>query len=254
MANDRKRYAKGRTHRPCRQRLDALGNEDMIEPQERKTRREGWRHPCTSPSVTPLNISHANGRKTALEKTIGDRGRDGVEISGEDDGLVPAGIVSNPRISQKHLRLQPPFPAPQAEMRIEDLHGPPLHRDLHPERAARFADGGNRTCLDQARRQRRQNGVAILLLAHMQSGMKMRCHLEQIGDPCRLIDATGTGAADIEFLKRDDVGARRRDDLCDALRVHPPVGADTAMNIVGENGEDAGSPGQHGVRAVERRQ
>src|SRR5687768_9092489 len=65
----------------------------------------------------------------------------------------------------------------------------------------------------------------------------MRIHPEMLGNQVGLVDAAGTHAADIEFLKRDDMRVGRGDDFGDACGVGPAVPSAAAMDIIGEHAE-----------------
>ena len=69
----------------------------------------------------------------------------------------------------------------------------------------------------------------------------MEIHLEVASDEVRLVDMVGTGAADIQFLQRHDVRPAARDHLGDAGGRQPPIGAATAVDVVGQNAKHEGA-------------
>lgn len=68
----------------------------------------------------------------------------------------------------------------------------------------------------------------------MQRRVKMRVHPQMPGDLVCLVHPTRTGAADIEFLKRDDIGAGRCDHVGDAGGIRLATAAAAAVDVVGQ--------------------
>src|SRR5690606_31345638 len=122
----------------------------------------------------------------------------------------------------------------QAQMRVDHLQLRAADVDRDPDRAARLADRGEGRGPHQPRRQRRQDGIAILLLFEMERRMEMGLHAQMRGDEVGLVDAAGAGPADIDLLKRGDVGLATGDDLRDAGRIAPPVRAAAGVDVVGQ--------------------
>lgn len=64
--------------------------------------------------------------------------------------------------------------------------------------------------------------------------MELGFHVEMRGDHMGLVYSAGAGAADVDFLQCDDVGLAFGDDGGDARGIEPAVGAEAAVNVVGE--------------------
>lgn len=62
----------------------------------------------------------------------------------------------------------------------------------------------------------------------------MRRHVEMRGDHMRLVYSAAAGATDVHLLQGDDIWPAFADDRGDARRVELPVGAEAAMDVVGE--------------------
>ena len=87
----------------------------------------------------------------------------------------------------------------------------------------------------------------------MQRGVEMRLHPEMVGDDIGLVDAARPYPADIKLLQGDDIGGAGSDDLGDACRIMPAVGAPAAVDVVGQHAQGldcgrrmAGRNGLHG--------
>ncbi|EKY26758.1 hypothetical protein HMPREF0185_02389 [Brevundimonas diminuta 470-4] len=64
--------------------------------------------------------------------------------------------------------------------------------------------------------------------------MELYAHGQVLSDGAGLIDMTGAGPADIQFLQADDVGLMLGDDIGDAFHVQLAIDADAAMDVVGQ--------------------
>src|SRR5262249_37923558 len=111
--------------------------------------------------------------------------------------------------------------------------------DRHPERPARLETDASRQrpSLHQTHRQRGEDCIAIELFLHLKRWMEMNAHAEQMSDGKGLIDATGTAAPAIDFLKRRDGGLAGGDHLGDPPWVCSSVCADASVDVVGHDAQ-----------------
>ncbi len=89
--------------------------------------------------------------------------------------------------------------------------------------------------LDQPLWQCGQDGVAVLLFLHPQSRVEMEGHLQPLGQPVRLVHAPGARPPDVHLLQGHDIRRLGCDHVGDTGDVQPPVIADAAMHIVGQD-------------------
>lgn len=85
--------------------------------------------------------------------------------------------MSNPLVAEQCRDLPYTVAVAKPEVRIEYVERLPVNIDLHPDRAARFADRGKSRSPYQARGQCRKNGVAIAFFLDMQCRVKVGVHL-----------------------------------------------------------------------------
>ena len=64
--------------------------------------------------------------------------------------------------------------------------------------------------------------------------METETHRQTVGDGLGLIDVARAGAAHVQFLQTDDVRFVLGDHRGDAIDVQPPIDADAAVHIVGD--------------------
>jgi hypothetical protein len=150
--------------------------------------------------------------------------------------------------SRVPIDLHPPFVPAEPQMRGDHLHGRSgrLHRG--PQCAARLqerpqSNARQRPRLDEPRRPRRQDGVAVLLLHHLQGRMEQHVHAELARDGVGLVDAARADAAHAELLQAHNIRLARRDHVGDPLRRQLAVHPDAAMHVVGEDARHVVRPG-----------
>ncbi len=64
--------------------------------------------------------------------------------------------------------------------------------------------------------------------------MELSVHAEMRGDHVCLVYSTGAGAADVDFLQGNHVGPAFRDHGGDARGIELAVGAEAAVDVIGE--------------------
>lgn len=172
---------------------------------------------------------------------VGWAGRDRVEITEQHDRLTGRAVVAQPFGAEQDVRLTQPVDTPQAQMSVEDLQAAFSDFHLDPERTTLLTHRWQRAGLDQFSRKGGEYRIAIPFLLDIESGVEVMLHLEDFGNRMCLIDAPRSPSPDIEFLQADNVRRLRCDHLGDAFRCQPPVGADAAVHIVGEEFQAVGN-------------
>lgn len=221
-------------HLRCRD-LYSLGNEDVVEPHQRQA---GWKGGTHGTSTDKLCVS-----QPAYRHPVGRRGGDGVEIAAKHCWYLLRCRMPEPGRGEQRRHLLHAFTAAKPEMGVDDPEAAVSQCEFHRKGTARFPEAWQRACLGRAHRQRADQGIAVFLFGHRQRGVEMDLHAQQRGDHVGLIHPSGSAAADIYFLQRDNIGLQVRDDLGNPRRVELPVRPDAAVDVVGENAD--GLPALH---------
>ncbi len=143
--------------------------------------------------------------------------------------------ISNPVISQQGFNLRSAIKASQPKMRVQNVQSLTAKLHLNPERSALLAHGRQGPCVHQRGRESRHDRVAVFFLDDVKRWIKMRLHFEERRYDMRLVDPTCPPAPDIKLLQGNNISARRRNHVGDAVRICLSISADAAVHIVGQN-------------------
>lgn len=147
----------------------------------------------------PLRITQT-GRKSLVHARAGNS----VHVTRDDDRTA-IGRMAKPLRTKQCIDLHQPFRSSETKMGIDDLQLRPLDLDCGPEGAARLhvqppGKPWQWASLDDPRRTRGQNGIAILFFHHAERCVEMHLHPERFRDSVSLIDSACSSAPHVELL------------------------------------------------------
>ncbi len=91
-----------------------------------------------------------------------------------------------------------------------------------------------------------EDRIAIEFFLDLEGGVEAEGHAQTASDLVSLVDPAGARAAHVQLLQGDDVGGEAGDHVADAAHVQLAVGADAAVDVVGEDA-------RHGTRVMRAR-
>lgn len=185
------------------------------------------------------------GDEAAVEFAAGGE----IEIAKEEGGAV-GGDAAEEVVLEEAVDLRGAFVVGEAEVGGDDGDLAVADGEGGVEAVARFDDrhaaGGEAGLGDEVEGAGGEQAVAVAFLAVYDGGAEELVKAEFGGEDGELVVAAGSGAADVEFLKGDEVGIEDAEDAGDAVGGEAAVETFAVMDVVGDDAEVGGG----GARAA----